>query len=112
MTLIGDTMELKKMRVRVPTKLNIRTEPSLQGRVIGLLDNKTIVEVGEKIDTADGVWYRLEAFYYPKSESCFPLTWNKQITGDERRVAVRNRRYICGSYLRRVWFTRKFKLYG
>ena len=102
-----------KMRVKVPTKLRVRTEPSLCGRIVSILDNKAVIDVGEKIETADGVWYRLEAIYFPtKSKSGFPITWEKHIIDEERKIKVRNPRWVCGKYLRRLWWKKAYKLYG
>ena len=105
-------METKKMKVKVPTKLRIRVEPSWTGRTIGTLDNKAIIEVGERIRTADGDWYKLEAVYSTLSKDVgggYPM---KLIPDAIRRIPVRKERWVCAKYVKRIWWQKKFKMYG
>lgn len=57
------------MRVKVPTKLRVRSEPSIAGRVVALLANKAIVEVSKRVDTPEGSWYKVDAYIPPVSKS-------------------------------------------
>lgn len=58
-------METKTMRVKVPTALKVRNTASFDGKVLMVLENKTIIEIGE---TVNG-WARLKSYYtsyYPQ----------------------------------------------
>ena len=45
--------DTKIMRVKVPTKLQVRSEPSFDGSVVAHLDNKAVIEVSTKVDTPE-----------------------------------------------------------
>ena len=83
-------MEVTKMRVKVPTKLHVRSGPGLEYRILDALDNKTVIEVTEQ---SNG-WYRIQAFYLEK---------------DNYRVTLRRDAWVCGKYLRKH---RERKLFG
>ena len=105
----------KKMRVKVPTRLRIRVEPSLTGRAVASFANNTLVEVGRRVDTTDGVWYQVEAYYTPKVEytdTAYPMKHLKEDLYS--RIEVRRERWVYAKYLRRIhpWQAKRFKLYG
>ena len=102
-------MGVHRRIVRVPTVLNIRVSPQLGSKVVGFLDNKTVVEVGEKVNTADGGWYKLEAYYLPQPKNALN---SETVPMDKLRHPMRMERWVCAKYLKRIWWTRKYKTYG
>ena len=102
-------MDMKQMRVKVPTMLNIRVAPQLDSKVVGFLDDKTVVEVGEKVNTTDGGWYKLEAYYLPQPKNAINT---EMVPLEKLRHPMRMERWVCAKYLKRIWCTRKYKTYG
>lgn len=60
------------MKVKVPTKLRVRTAPNFESQVRGFLHNKTIVNVEEPIDGwAKLNWYLVGDMKIRCSNACF-----------------------------------------
>ena len=99
-------MEIMKVKVR--TGLRMRICPGFDGRVVGVLSNKTIVEVSQKSD--DGMWYKLEAIIPSKPKNPF-----KKVSHDfeypVHKIRVNAPRWICSKYLKKYKFTPS-ELYG
>lgn len=100
--------DTKVMRVKVPTKLQVRSEPSFDGSVVAHLDNKAVIEVSTKVDTPEGSWYKVETYIPPveKSKRGYKLGFGTTDSPFHFKNAV----WVYGKYLKRA--IRFDRLYG
>ena len=81
------------MKVKVPTKLRVRAEPSMEGKIRWFLENKTIVDVEAPVNG----WSKLNSY------------WLKDYSDKEAHIKCSMSCYVYAKYLKKC---REPKLYG